>query len=231
MKKFLATLLAAIILISLSACGDETTLDDLLDSLESLDSSTSSQNEENSSHEKDQEDGSQGDANQGDTSQGDTSQGDTSQGDTSQGDTSQGDGSQMEDNQEDGKDDNSTFYSTNDLETAKKGNSGVFAYKKGGSYDIYYIIDFDEGYVYSFREGNEDSTCDRLKIESGDLNSYVLITYHDGGDSWSYGLHFKWKNQPDNLILQESDGYETKFSATDLDEALAVRDTKTIIDY
>lgn len=130
------------------------------------------------------------------------------------------------------QDDNSTYYSTNDLETAKKGNSGVFAYRStGGTYYRYWIIDFDEGYVYYFREGNEDSTCDRLKIESGDLNQYVLITYHDNGSTWSYGLHFKWRNQPDILIVQESDGYENSFSTTDLDEALAVRDTKTIIDY
>ena len=247
MKKLLAILLATIMLVSLSACGDETTLDDLLDSLDSL---TSSQDEENSSHDKNQEDGSQTDASQGDVSQGDASQGDASQVDASQGDASQGDasqgdasqadgsqggtsqtdGSQAEKNQEDSKNDNSTSYSTNDLETAKKGNSGVFAYKKGSSYDIYYIVDFDEGYVYRFTDGNGEELCDRLKIDSGDLNSILIVTYHSGNDSWQNGLHFKWKNQPDIMILEDGNG-EYKFTTTDLDNALAIRDTKTIQDY
>lgn len=128
--------------------------------------------------------------------------------------------------------DKSVSYSTNDRETAKNGNSGVFAYKNiGGTYDIYWIIDFDEGYVYYFTDGNGGASCHRLKIDSGDLNSVLIITYHDGDDVWSYGLHFNWKNQPDTLILQDNNGFETKFMTTDLSKALEIRDSKTIIDY
>lgn len=126
----------------------------------------------------------------------------------------------------------SVSYSTNDLETAKKGNSGVFSYKRSGSYyDIYWIIDFDEGYVYYFQEGEGNFSCDRVKIESGDLNSNVLITYHAGSDTWTEALNFKWKNQPDILIHQDADAYPTEYRTTDLDDALALKDTKTIIDY
>lgn len=126
----------------------------------------------------------------------------------------------------------SVIYSTNDFETAKKGNSGVFAYRStGGTYYNYYIIDFDEGYVYFFSDGNGDAICDRLKIESGDLNDVLIITYHDGDYSWSEGLHFKWKNQPDILILQDSVGFEVKFVTTNLKDALKIREGKTIIDY
>lgn len=128
--------------------------------------------------------------------------------------------------------DNSTFYSTNDLQTAKKGNSGVFAYRsRGGTYYRYWIIDFKEGYVYYFTDGNGESTCDRLKIDNGDLNEGILITYHAGGDTWQNALHFKWARQPDHLILEDNDHFEYDFYATDLDEALTVRDTKTITDY
>ena len=95
----------------------------------------------------------------------------------------------------------------------------------------YYIIDFDERYVYFFSDGNGDTTCDKLKIDSGDLNNVLIITYHDGSDVWSYGLHFKWKNQPDHLILQEEDGYEYEYYTTDLSKALDIRDQKTILDY
>ena len=99
------------------------------------------------------------------------------------------------------------------------------------SYEIYYIIDFDEGYVYSFTEGNGNDTCDRLKIESGDLNDVVVITYHDSGDEWSYGLHFKYKNQPDHLIMEDNDYFEYDYYSTNLDNALKIRDSKTIHDY
>lgn len=124
------------------------------------------------------------------------------------------------------------FYSTNDYDTAKNGNSGVFSYRdRGGSYDIYWIIDFDEGYVYYFTDGNGESFCDRLKIDSGTLNDKVTITYHDGGDTWSYKLHFKYVDHPETLIMVDQNGFEWEYSTTDLDDALAIRATKNIKDY
>lgn len=124
------------------------------------------------------------------------------------------------------------FYSTNDYETAKKGNTGVFSYRdRGVSYDIYWIIDFDEGYVYFFTDGNGESFCDRLKIDSGTLNDKVTITYHDGGDTWSYKLHFKYVDHPETLIMVDQNGFDLEYSTTDLDDALALRETKTIKDY
>lgn len=126
----------------------------------------------------------------------------------------------------------SLYYSTNDRETAKKGNTGVFAYSSiGGTYSNYWVIDFDEEYVYRFAEGNGDGTCDRLKIDSGDLNTVLIITYHDGNNEWSYGLHFKRKNLPDALILQEESGFEYTYYPADLNSALKIRDSKTITDY
>lgn len=56
------------------------------------------------------------------------------------------------------------FYSTNDYETAKNGNTGVFSYRdRGSSYDIYWIIDFDEGYVYYFTDGNGESSLRQIE--------------------------------------------------------------------
>ncbi len=124
------------------------------------------------------------------------------------------------------------YYSTNDYATARKGKSGVFSYKnKGGSYDIYWIVDFDDGYVYWFTEGNGDSTCDKVKIVSGDLNDRITVTWHDGGTKWSWRLHFKYKNSPTTLVVNDHNGVAIEFSATDLEDALAVRDTKKIIKY
>lgn len=124
------------------------------------------------------------------------------------------------------------FYSTNDYETAKKGNTGVFSYKnKSGSYDIYWIIDFDAGYVYFFTDGNGENTCDKVKIAAGDLNDRITATWHDGGDQWSWYLHFKYKNHPETLVVNDHNGFTTEFTTTDLDDALSVRNTKTIKNY
>ena len=63
------------------------------------------------------------------------------------------------------------YYTTNDNETAKKGNTGKFSYvKKGDEYNVYWIIDFDNGYVYDFCEGNGDESCEKIKIKVGNLN-------------------------------------------------------------
>lgn len=124
------------------------------------------------------------------------------------------------------------YYSTNDYETAKKGNTGVYSYKNaGGAYDIYWIIDFDEGYVYWFTEGNGETYCDKVKIDSGTLNDKITVTWHDGEDQWSWHLHFKYVNNPSTLIVNDHNGFSTEFSTTNLEDALKVRDTKTINKY
>ena len=71
----------------------------------------------------------------------------------------------------------------------------------------------------------------RTKIDSGDLNHVLMITYHDGSDAWSEGLHFKYENQPNHLIMQDHNGFTYDFYPTDLIDALALRDKKGIKDY
>lgn len=123
-------------------------------------------------------------------------------------------------------------YSTNTKDTVKNGNSGIYSYKSiGGAYDIYWIIDFDEGYVYYFTDGNGNEICDRVKIDSGDLNSGVIITYHDGNSTWQEALHFKWANQPDHLVAVDADYFDYDYYTTDLTDALAIRDSRRIVDY
>ncbi len=122
-----------------------------------------------------------------------------------------------------------SFHSSGSLETAKKGNSGVFAYKKSGAYTIYYIIDFDAGYVYRFTDS--ENSCMKVRIVSGDLNDYVLITYHEDNSKWSEGLCFRWKNQPDTLLVQDEYGHATSFAFANLDEALKIRNKLKMINY
>lgn len=121
------------------------------------------------------------------------------------------------------------FYSTNDYEMAKRGNTGVFSYKsKSGSYDVYWIIDFDAGYVYFFTDGNGENFCDKVKIVSGHLNDKVTITWTDGGDEATWYLHFKYVNSPVTLVVNDHLGITTEFKTTDLGDALSIRNTKTI---
>lgn len=125
---------------------------------------------------------------------------------------------------------NSVFYSSNDYDTAIQGSTGVFAYKNDGTYDVYWIVDFDSGYIYNFADGNGDTTCDKIKIKSGNLNNRITIDYNDCGETWSYGLFFKYKNSPSILTLQDNDGFLLDYYATNLTKALAVKETKTIRD-
>lgn len=124
------------------------------------------------------------------------------------------------------------YYSSNTEDTVRDGSSGVYAYKnRGESYEKYYIIDFDEGYVYSFIHGDGSEEGDKVKIDSGTLNDVLMVTYDFDGDIAQYGLHFKYKDNPEHLIVQDDDGFESDYSPTDLKEALSIRDGKSIKEY
>ena len=122
-------------------------------------------------------------------------------------------------------------YSTNTIDTVKDGNAGVYSYiKEGPQYDQYYIIDFEEGYVYSFDQGSSED-CDRLKLDSGDLKSGVTITYHAGEDVWSYELYFEEQDNPEHLIMKDNDGFTYDYYPTGLEEAVKLKNSKYVHDY
>lgn len=123
-----------------------------------------------------------------------------------------------------------TYYSTNDYENAKKGNVGKFAYvHECKSYNIYFLIDFDEGYVYKIIDN--ENTADRLKIESGDLNTSLLYRYHDGSGEWSEILHFNYENNPSTLIYVDNSGAKNKYRATSIEKVQDLLNTKQVVDY
>lgn len=123
-------------------------------------------------------------------------------------------------------------YTSNPKDTYKDGNSGKYAYDdKGKNYRNYLVIDFDEGVVYLFEEGNGSTSSDRVKITEGDLNSTLIITYHDGGSVWQNAMYFKYKNMPDHLIFQDSSGFAWDFYPTNLTDALEILEDREIYDY
>lgn len=126
----------------------------------------------------------------------------------------------------------SLYYTTNDEESVKNGDSGVYAYvKKGNEYDIYVIVDFDEGYIYYFAHGQGDVNCDKIKITSGNLKDEVVFTYDDGDMQWQEGFCFRNWSTPDKGYWIDHNGFKYEYEATDLISALALRDSKNIIDY
>ena len=121
---------------------------------------------------------------------------------------------------------NTTFNSTNDEETAKLGNSGKFAYiNRLKNYDLYYLIDFDEGVVYSFHyeQGFVDGIV--YTIDSGDLNNGLNVKYDSGDDAsdFTFVLHFHYVNNPD-VLIENLNGVDTKYKATSIDDALKLKE-------
>ena len=117
---------------------------------------------------------------------------------------------------------NTTFNSTNDEETAKLGNSGKFAYiNRLKNYDLYYLIDFDEGVVYNFHyeQGYVDGSV--YTIDSGDLNNGLNAVYNDG--EFTVVLHFHYVNNP-AVLIEHLDGEETKYNAASIDDALKLKE-------
>ena len=125
---------------------------------------------------------------------------------------------------------NAMYNSTQSRDVAKKGNSGVFSFiKKGRNYDQYYLIDFDGGYVYYFVDS--ETTCEKVQIQSGDLNKGLKVTYHDGNSVWSYWLHFKYENAPERLVLIDNDNFDWEFEAASLENTLILMKGRKISEY
>ncbi len=125
-----------------------------------------------------------------------------------------------------------TYYSGNQ-EESKWGNVGVYAYsRKQNEVTRYLIIDFDEGYIYDFSTGQDDDTCDRVKIDSGDLNAGLYYTYHPEGETeFTYNLHFKYTNMTSTLIMLDNDLFDYEYTTTDLNNAIKTRDSYVIYNY
>ena len=115
-----------------------------------------------------------------------------------------------------------TFNSTNDAETAKLGNSGKFSYvKRLSNYDLYLLIDFDEGVVYDLQYENGYVDGSTYTIDSGDLNNGLEATY--GDDEFTIVLHFHYVNNP-AVLIQHLDGEEDKYEAASIEDTLKIKE-------
>ncbi len=112
------------------------------------------------------------------------------------------------------------------------GSEGIFAYKSmaAGS-SSYWILDFDEGYAYFFVDDDMLTICVKLAITSGDLNSVVIVPFHNDDNVYYYSLYFKYADDPEYMIEEDSDGNKYDYEATDVAAAVELRDKKDITDY
>lgn len=134
----------------------------------------------------------------------------------------------VEAQKEDKKVGDAPFHSSDDMNVAKKGNKGVYAYKRSGPYTHYYIIDFDKGYVYYFNTDND--SCEKIKIVKGTLADKITITYHDGGDKWNNTLSFN-NSDPTRLRMTDNYGSSYVYEATDLNNALKLKNSRQEVKY
>ena len=67
-----------------------------------------------------------------------------------------------------------------------------------------------------------------MAIDHGDLNDILFCYLHDGDDTILLGFNFAWKRRPEHLIMQDEYGNDWDYYTTDLEDALALRDTKEI---
>ena len=63
------------------------------------------------------------------------------------------------------------------------------------------------------------------------MNGKIAVAWHSGGDEWSWKLHFKYNDYPETLVVNNHNRFATEFTITDLDNALKLRNTKTIHEY
>ena len=114
------------------------------------------------------------------------------------------------------------FNSTNDADTAKLGNSGKFSYvKRLSNYDLYILIDFDDGVVYDlqYENGNVDGTV--YTIDSGDLNKGLNTIYEADGSTFVF--HFHYVENP-AVLIERYGSEEAKFEAASIDDTLKIKE-------
>ena len=125
------------------------------------------------------------------------------------------------------------YYSSNLKDTVKNGNSGIYSYRDIGPYaHVYWLIDFDEGYIYHFTDDKNNKETNKFKIESGTLNNRVTISYQLNGSFVNEYFYFGHTKQYDCLVYQDKTGVSYSFAPTSLVEAQELLDAKmTINEY
>ncbi len=110
------------------------------------------------------------------------------------------------------------------FEEASDGNSGIYAYKFKNNTNpyIYYIIDFNEGFVYRFYNKDYSNGSEKAKIVSGTLNDRMTFSYYDSGASlrWTNAIYFRYVGIHTSAYYEDHDGFQFELEPTSLETAL-----------
>lgn len=110
-------------------------------------------------------------------------------------------------------------------------NSEVYSFVTDGDYAAtYYIVDFNNDCVFSFYADENDDTCFALPIEEGDLSSGLRGSISDGYSMIPFTMRYKEEKKTDRVIMTFEDAYDVELVATNLDEALAIKESKKIVE-
>lgn len=99
-----------------------------------------------------------------------------------------------------------------------------------GDFASYYVIDFEQGYIYMFHADEYDDSCFALPIEAGNLEDGLTASISDGYSMVPFTMHYKDANQTERVVMTIEGAYEVELVATSLEEALMVKEGKTIVE-
>ena len=125
-------------------------------------------------------------------------------------------------------------FTTNSEKKAQEGNSGVYSYKRVNddtSSPEFVIIDFDKMLVdMIFHEGKKESTA-RMKIDSGDLNTYIIVCCYMPDSISFFGINFTYERNPEEIIVTTQAGGQSRYIHTNLNDAINKRDSIKLYDF
>lgn len=109
-------------------------------------------------------------------------------------------------------------------------NSKLYAYMTDGDSGLtYYLVDFENKCIFMFYADEDNDTCFALPIEEGNLKTGINGSVSDGYSAIPFTMHCKDENQTDRVILTMEDAYDIELVETDIEEALKIKESKTII--
>lgn len=126
---------------------------------------------------------------------------------------------------------NTEIQTTTETETQVE-DSGLYSFKTEGDDENtqYYIVDYNEECLYLFYADENADMCFELPIEEGALNSGLTGNFSDGYSMLPFTMRYADENHTDRVILTMVDAYDIALVETDLDEALAIKETKTVVE-
>ena len=128
---------------------------------------------------------------------------------------------------------NALDFTNNTAENVYNGCSGLYSYaaknKKGET--SYFVIDLDNKYLYYFTDRGDEDCYARVLIENGNLKDGLICRIFNPNETITWNIKFHGKDNPNEIeIVFASDNSMSSLQRTNLNKALALMNTKYMID-